>query len=451
MIFKSFKISIIIRIIFLSLSIFAFFYAIFNLNLSTLIFFISIAILLQVFSLINFVNKTNKELVKFFDSIKYSDFSQTYKHIEHDSSFSQLYSKFSEVMEKFRTTRMEKEEHYRYLQTVVQHVGIGLLCFNQNGEVELINNAAKKLLGVSGLSNIKRLKSFDENLVKVLFKSKSGEKEIVKIEFENDTLQLAVFATEFRLKEQNFKLVSIQNIHRELEEKEMEAWQKLIRVLTHEIMNSITPISSLASTTNNIIIEIIENLRAGDKIDNSEIEDVQGALRTITKRSTGLLNFVDSYRNLTLIPRPDFQIFKIKELFSRVKHLVKSDIKKNNIKFDMSVEPEELELTADSGLIEQVLINLVLNSVHATKDKLNPKIDMKAFTDNIGRVLIQVSDNGIGIMEETKEKIFIPFFTTKKGGSGIGLSLSRQIMRMHNGTINVNSKPDTETVFTLRF
>jgi len=451
MIFKSFKISIIIRIIFLSLSIFAFFYAIFNLNLSTLIFFISIAILLQVFSLINFVNKTNKELVKFFDSIKYSDFSQTYKHIEHDSSFSQLYSKFSEVMEKFRTTRMEKEEHYRYLQTVVQHVGIGLLCFNQNGEVELINNAAKKLLGVSGLSNIKRLKSFDENLVKVLFKSKSGEKEIVKIEFENDTLQLAVFATEFRLKEQNFKLVSIQNIHRELEEKEMEAWQKLIRVLTHEIMNSITPISSLASTTNNIIIEIIENLRAGDKIDNSEIEDVQGALRTITKRSMGLLNFVDSYRNLTLIPRPDFQIFKIKELFSRVKHLVKSDIKKNNIKFDMSVEPEELELTADSGLIEQVLINLVLNSVHATKDKLNPKIDMKAFTDNIGRVLIQVSDNGIGIMEETKEKIFIPFFTTKKGGSGIGLSLSRQIMRMHNGTINVNSKPDTETVFTLRF
>jgi len=236
-----------------------------------------------------------------------------------------------------------------------------------------------------------------------------------------------------------------------LEEQELEAWQKLTRVLTHEIMNSITPIASLASTIDGLIREAYAKEEIVEKSEVEALNDIQLAVQTIQKRSQGLQHFVDAYRNLTKIPKPNFQYFPIKDLFNRVERLMHPNITEKAVQFHVRVEPQTLELTADPELIEQVLINLILNALQAVEGRDNAMILLNAQLDGRGRIIIQVNDNGQGIPEENMDKIFIPFFSTKEGGSGIGLSLSRQIMRLHRGTIGVHSEPNTQTVFTLRF
>jgi nitrogen fixation/metabolism regulation signal transduction histidine kinase len=396
------------------------------------------------------VDKTNRRLSRFLQAIRHADFSQSFTGLGLGSSFRELNESFAEVIKDFQQIREEKEEHYRYLQTVVEHVGIGLIAFNKNGEVELINRAAKRLLRVPRLRNISSLKSLSRDLVKTLSKLKAGGRSLVKVHDGNDFLQLAIYSTEFRLRNQMITLVSLQNIQSELEEKEMEAWQKLIRVLTHEIMNSVTPISSLASTVNELLLDIDPNSNHL-KESEEQLQDVRDAVHTIQRRSEGLLRFVESYRSLTRLPNPKFKTFKINGLFERVRKLLENQIKEENIKFDIFIKPESLELIADSELIEQVLINLLKNGVEAVSAKEDGSIELKGFMDEYGRVFIQVIDNGIGINKEAREKIFIPFFTTKKSGSGIGLSLSRQIMRLHKGNISVSSEPNQGSCFTLRF
>ena len=452
MIYKKFKVNLILRVILLALTIFLFNYLLFNTQLYITNFIVGVIIIFQVWFIIKYVEQTNRDLERFFQSIKHSDFSQSFKKTGHGSWYDELNDAFSEVIEKFRKTRSEKEEHYRYLQTVVEHIGIGLISFKDDGEVELFNNAAKRLLRTKTLKNIKTLRKISKSLVDTLFELRSGDRKVVKVEMTNEIMQLAVFATEFKLRGYKFTLVSLQNIQSELEEQEMEAWQKLIRVLTHEIMNSVTPISSLAATTDQMIADSISFV--GEKTKEIELEDLQdihGALQTIHKRSDGLIKFVNAYRNLTIIPQPNFQIFKISDIFSRIKQLMQSEFDEKNIILELNVDPESLELTADTELIEQVLINLLINAIHAVDGKADSKIEMTASVDDFGKIVIKVIDNGTGISHETLERIFIPFFTTKKKGSGIGLSLSRQIMRMHKGTINVSSKIDQGTIFTLRF
>jgi nitrogen fixation/metabolism regulation signal transduction histidine kinase len=451
MVFNRFRINCIVRILLIGASIYLFFFLLFRTSLYTALFILGIIILFQIFDLIRYVEKTNRDLTRFFESIKYGDFSQTFRDKGFGPSFDTLKEAFTDVMTAFRKARSEKEEHFQYLQTVVQHVGVGLIVFQPDGEVELINPAAKRLLRVARLKNIKSLESLSKTLVKTMLSLKSRESALVKVEDENELLHLALYATEFKLRGQKFSLVSIQNIHSELEEREMEAWQNLIRVLTHEIMNSITPIASLTSTVSGLIQDTYGRKMTQKKLKNESLEDIQQALKTIQKRSQGLLHFVDAYRNLTLIPKPNFQIFPIKELFDRVQKLMQSNIKENSISLKASVDPETLELTADPELTEQVLINLMWNAFQAVEGQKNAKIELNGLMDGKGRVIIQVVDNGPGISQENLEKIFIPFFSTKEDGSGIGLSLSRQIIRLHNGSIGVHSEPNVQTIFTLRF
>ena len=443
---KNFRLNLIIRIILLSLSIIIFFFLYYNTNLLASLIIILLLTILQVFLLIKYIDATNKELAKFLQSINYSDFSQTFSTKSLGSSFEELNKSFNEVILRFQKTRSEKEEHYRYLQTVIQHIGIGLISYNQEGNVEIFNNAAKKILKVSSLHNIEQLNSVSKDLGSSLFNIRNGEKKTIKIADENELIQLMVNAIEFKLRDQLFTLISLQNIQSELEEKEMDAWQKLIRVLTHEIMNSVTPISSLAGTMNSLL----SNNGNRENLSKEDISDIKTAVGTIQKRSEGLLHFVDDYRSLTRIPKPDFEIFKIQTLFSRIQNLMKNEMIEKKINFETKIDPESLELTADPELIEQVILNLMINAIFAVNDSKDPMIQLTSSIDERGKIIIQVEDNGIGITEEDQEKIFIPFFSTKKGGSGVGLSLSRQIVRTHGGSIRVNSKPG-ETVFTLRF
>ena len=450
MIHQRFRTSCTIRVIFLALTIFAFFLLLFQTRLYAVTGITGALIVFQALILIRYVEQTNRALNRFLEAVKYEDFTQTFIGSGLGSSFQELKSSFNEVLSKFQQARAEKEEHYRRLQTVVQHVGIGLISYRQDGEVELINNAAKRLLRIGHLKNVKNLESFSKDLSGTLLSIQSGERALVKVTEENELLQFIIFAAEFVLRGEPYRLVSIQDIQSELEAKEMEAWQNLIRVLTHEIFNSVTPISSLASTANSLLEERMESGTTG-KYGPDGLEDIQSAIRTIEKRSLGLLHFVESYRKLTRIPKPNFQIFTVASLFERVSQLMEAQMEEKSISFTVSVEPRSLELTADSALIEQILINLLRNAIDAVGRRKRPKIELKGRMDTRGRVTIQVADNGSGILEEVQEKIFIPFFTTKKKGSGIGLSLSRQIMRLHRGTIFVRSRPNRETVFTLRF
>lgn len=451
MVYKHFRINCVLRVIALTVTLALFFLLLFKTTLHAALFILGVVILYQSYALIHYVEKTNRDLTRFFQSIKFSDFSQSFKDSGQGKSFANLRLAFNEVLDAFRKARSEKEEHYRYLQTIVQHVGIGLIAFQPDGNVTLINTAAKRLLNVASLKNIISLESWSPPLVKALFKLKPREKTQIRIDDNNELLQLALYATEFKLRDHTYKLVSIQNIYTELEEKEIDAWQKLIRVLTHEIMNSITPISSLASTINELIKDSTNLSFAQKPEDGETLTDICEAAETIQKRSEGLLHFVDGYRNLTLIQKPNFQIFPIKELFNRASKLIQINLKEKNIKLEIKIEPKTLELAADPELIEQALINLLLNALHAVEGRENAKIILLAQLDGRSKTIIQVKDNGYGISKENMDKVFIPFYSTKEGGSGVGLSLSRQIMRMHNGTINVQSEPDVKTTITLRF
>lgn len=452
--FKNFRLNVAIRVVLLVATVFLLVFVLLFKQLVATPLLIAAFLIFQVFSLFRFVEKSNNAVKQFLDSVRYSDFSRTFTNEGVGDSFESLKKTFNEVILDFQRIRAEKEEHYFYIQNIIQHVGVGIIAYRKDGEVEMVNNAAKRLLQVFTLTNVRDLAECSADLVEMLLEIKAGDNRLIKVQDEEDLLQLSVFATEFKLNDRVITLVSLKNIQAELEAKEMESWQKLIRVLTHEIMNSIAPIASLASTLKLMVEQ--PNLSCGDQLvgssdENEILEDLRSGLQAIHKRSTGLIHFVDSYRNLTRIPKPNFKIFPVSNLFDNIETLLVEDFRNQGIKFVCTIQPDSLELTADEQLIEQVLINLLKNSIHATESKELKQIQLNAFMNKRDRICIQVVDNGQGILKEVIDKVFIPFFTTKPTGSGIGLSLSKQIMRLHSGSISVQSEPDISTVFTLTF
>jgi nitrogen fixation/metabolism regulation signal transduction histidine kinase len=401
--------------------------------------------------MIRYVEKTNTRLSQFLQSIRHSDFSSSFTDQGLGSNFQDLSKAFTEVIEAFKKHRAEKEEHYHYLQTVVQHVSMGIMAFRHDGHIDIYNNAAKRLLKVRHIRNIAELSAVKEDLPETLLNMKAGNKTLVRLFINDEMYQVSLYATEFRMRGEDYTLVSLQDISTELDEKEIESWQKLIRVLTHEITNSITPISSLAATVREMLIQEDEGELMLKSLENDDLKDVQGAIDTIQNRSQGLLNFVEVYRNLTRIPKPNFKYFKVHEIFERSERLLKPKMDDLGIKCANKIFPPDLMLTADPDLIDQVIINLILNAIDAVKGVEKPEISILATLNNSNRATIDIRDNGTGIKPDILDKIFMPFFTSKKHGSGIGLSLSRQIMHLHKGSITVKSRPEEGTTFTLTF
>jgi len=449
--FNNYKTQISFRVLLLLITIFLLASSVFILKYTLTSVFLLLLVILQSYLLVRFLNKTSRKLSLFLESIHYSDFSSSFTGDALGKEDKELNSAFNRVIGEFKKNRAEKEEQYNYLQTVVGHIRIGILSFNREGRVDLYNNAIKKMFRIINLHDIRELDSIKPGFSELLLNIKPSDRVLVKIILEDELKQLLMYATEFKMRGEEFTLVSIQDIHSELEVKELESWQNLIRVLTHEIMNSITPISSLASTVKEMALEEVgDEVRIKD-IDREDAGNISNALTTIQKRSQGLLNFVDIYRNLTRIPKPNFRYFLVTELFDRSKNLLQSELDSRNITCQCKVFPDELMLTADPDLIEQVIINLVLNSIDAVKGRESPEISLVAYSNEHNRVMIDVIDNGCGIKPDLLDKIFMPFFTSKETGSGIGLSLSRQIMHLHNGMIFVKSKPEEGSVFTLSF
>lgn len=409
-------------------------------------------VVFQGWSIYNFLEKSNREIVHFLESIHYDDFTNTYPEKNTGSSRDLLYHEFNEILRKFREIRADKEAQHQYLRTIVQHIGIGIVTFDSDGEVQIMNNAAKKLLGIKMIKNINQISRNHPNLTESFLDLKTGGRDLIKITKSEEEVQLAVYAIELSLRGKAFKLISIQNIQSELEEKEMEAWQNLIRVLTHEIMNSVTPISSLAATVETELAEFLENGTNINQIEDETIEDFYLSVKTIHNRSESLIKFVSDFRNMTRIKLPTLESTEVEDMIQHVLMLLRPDIEATEITVNCSVKPK-LTINIDREQIEQVLINVVKNAVQALEavEKENKSLTITAMPNEGGGAFISVADNGTGIEEEALKKIFIPFFTTKKNGSGIGLSLSKQIMRKHGGNISAKSQIGEGTEFLLKF
>jgi len=401
-------------------------------------------------SLVRYTEKTTRDLTRFLESVRYADFTRRFTTDGRGAIFEDLRDAFEEVTGEFRRLRAEKERQVQYLQQVVQHLGVALVTYQDDGEVEIMNTAARRLLRTGPIRHVEALKRVSADLAEALHTLDSGEQAMVRVEEEDRTLQLAVRVSRFQLQGEPHALASIQDLRNELEEKEMEAWQQLTSVLTHEIMNSVAPISSLASTASRRLQETVDN----GSITADQATDAREAVDTIERRSESLINFVDAYRSFTDIPSPEFEVIDAQELLDNVRSLLRAQIEAQALDVSTTVEPPDLTLTGDPDLLDQLLINLALNALQAIEE--DPKteqgrIRFRAYVDRRSRPVVQVEDNGPGIPEDVQEKIFVPFLTTKEDGSGIGLSLSRQIMRLHGGSLSVRSEEGEGAVFTLRF
>ena len=392
-------------------------------------------------NLIRYVNQTNRDLASFIEGVQYNDFITTTSARHKGESFGELYQSFNMVNRKFQEIRAEKEANHQFLQSIVEHIDIGLLCFNGQEEVILMNKALQGLIHKSYLINLGGLQQVDEGLWSTVKQLKPGERELVKLTVDNKLKQLSIQCIELVLKGEHYRLVSFQNIQTELEQQELVAWQKLIRILTHEIMNSVAPIASLSSTISDVIAH-------RTVMDEGSMKHIKNSVDVIKKRSEGLLGFTETYRTLTRIPPPNFELVEARHLVEELCTLFQPELERKGIKLESSLPVQAVSFQADPALLEQVLINLVKNAADAVTGRVNPRI--KINVQKVGaKAQIIIADNGPGIPEEVMEQAFVPFFTTKKEGSGIGLSLSRQIMRMHKGNIELHSVEGEGTVVTL--
>jgi two-component system, NtrC family, nitrogen regulation sensor histidine kinase NtrY len=446
--FNDFPARVTLRVIFLGISMALLIFMISRPNMlfaAVLTFFIIIGQLVEMF---RFVSQTNRKLTRFLESVKYSDFISGFTADNKlGKTFKDLNIAFNEVLEAFRKARSEKEEHWQYLNTVVQQVRTGILSFDVDGEVQLMNTNAKRFMGVTSMKNLKELINLNPRLYHAINSAEPGKSELYK---SSNELYLTIQATELRIRGVDVKLVTLQNIQPELQKQELEAWQNLTRVLRHEIMNSITPISSLTSTLREILDHDMMRKENHWELKDEGAEDLREGLSTIENRSRGLIKFIDAYREYTSLPKPKMTTVRLKDLIEKVAQLMKNEIRKTRIEFHYECKSEYLTIQADHEMIEQVLINLLKNAVEALSETDDPKLHLVGSYDE-NAIKIEVVDNGPGIIKEALEHIFVPFYTTKRTGSGIGLSLSRQIMQMHNGSLSVVSEPDVRTVFTMKF
>ena len=384
------------------------------------------------------------EVATFLDNIKYNDYAVSYT--EKDTigdSFKNLHGAFNLVNKKFRDIRSEKEAQFQYLRAIVENVDTGLICFNEMGKTLLMNKALQQLLHKSYFPNFESVRNYNTDMHQALKDCNPGEKKLIKFVIAGEIVQLSIRKTTLILRDEKLDLYAIHNIHTELEEKEVQSWQKLIRILTHEIMNSITPVVSLSGM-------IEESLKLPDSMDEEDHAEVQKAVHAINRRSSGLLKFTDTYRQLTKIPLPVFQKVNLLEVVEDVLVLLKPKLEEHGISCIRQFPNKEVHCQLDPDLMEQVFINLILNAIESFKSYDEAKVTIGVFKDSSGEIEVQISDNGEGIPAEVLDQIWIPFFTTKDEGSGIGLSLSRQIVQLHKGNIQVSSKMGEGTLFSIK-
>ncbi|MBS1528488.1 MAG: GHKL domain-containing protein [Bacteroidetes bacterium] len=401
----------------------------------------------ELIEMIRFQKKAQDEVSQFVESIHYRDFSRHFDVRRAPSELKPLRKGFNEINSTFKIISRERETQYQYLQKILELVDTGIISYdNETGETGWLNEAFKKIMGIPYLKTIHSLEKREEGLYQEITRLKPGESKVITITRNQQLVKILISASLLRSEEGVSKLVAFQNVSEALDETESKAWQKLLSVMTHEIMNSVAPISSLADTLKNRLQspEIVGAM-------NGQLEDLELGIDTIKRRSEGLLKFTESYRNLNKITKLDLKKIFVRNLFENLSSLMQPTLEKKHIELEIVLRDPALAVEADLNLIEQVLINLVVNAIEAVKDRESPLITLSAEVQANNRMIIKIADNGIGMPPELLEKIFIPFFSTRKTGSGIGLSLCKQIMLLHKGNIQVQSVEGVGSAFLLQF
>lgn len=385
-----------------------------------------------VYALIHNLNSSNRLLSQFFLAVRNDESALNLQHIGEGKSFDQLRDSMQSVNQIIKDLRMKYQQKEIVSDAIIENAAVGILTFNSQGLVENINRKGRELLGVHHLVNIKALLKNDPELVKLFQSIQAGESRVLKTSVNQKFLHLLVSCTCIKLNVENWKLLSFSDIKSEMDATELESWQRLISVLTHEIMNSIAPLTSLSET----LARTYSQIDAESVIGEKNLSKTRLGLQVIQEQGEGLMHFVDSYRQLTRIPKPQIKTVRIQHLFEHVKALLVLDEDKR-IRYEFSIETDDLSIEADEKLLVQVLVNLIQNAQHAISDK--GIIQIIASRSAEEKTLIRIIDNGMGIKAEDIKNIFVPFFTTRENGSGIGLSVTRQIMCLHQAKISMES------------
>jgi len=411
-----------------------------------------LVLLAQVWELFRYLTRSNNELAKFLQAVQQRDFSQRFHEGHPNASLGHLHQAFNRISDTFRQLHIEKEAQFRYMQTILQMIDTGIMAIDEGrGEVEWTNDACKKILSIPYLKRIEGLAPRYPQLHQALIELRPGESRLLKIRLPGGPTQLLLSATPFSLQHRSLLLVALRNVSATVDATETEAWQKLLRVMTHEIMNSVAPIASLADTLERHLLAARHTYATtADAAPGMELlQDTQEGIAIIKNRSEGLLRFAHFYRNLNKSQQIQRTTVYVQELFGSIDRLMRPRLEAEGIALRYDVSSPDLVLQADVNLLEQVLINLLVNAQRAVRSRPDPQILLLARRQENGRVLIEVRDNGCGIPEELLDNIFIPFFTSHKEGSGIGLSLAKHIMLLHKGSIQVESREGVGTVFKL--
>lgn len=389
---------------------------------------------LQIIILIWYVNKTNRELENFLLSLKYQD-----KVLLTGSgkSFERLNLTYNQIIEIIRAERAVRESEHQYFRETVEHINTGLISYNNDGEISIINSVAKKMLNCGNCVSIDRLGKINSDLPGIFQSLEPGRPQLHTLNINNRLVKLSLNLALLKIHNEVVSLVSLTDIKGELEAGELDAWQKLIRILTHEIVNSVTPINTLTTA-------MISQFNKAGYPDNEHTRNLTSGFKAIKKRNMGLLAFVENFQKVNKVPNPELQTIGIEEFFGNLQSLLQEEFRQTDLIFELEAH---FSMEVDEHLITQVLINLIKNAVEAGAGK----IVLTGKLDTTGRPQIRVNDDGHGIDEENLDKIFIPFFSLKKEGSGIGLSLSRQIMSLHHGEISIASTDGTGTSIVLNF
>lgn len=415
--------------------------------------FVFLLICGEVIFLVKYLNRSNNALEAFIDSLHSDDQAIYFRKGVYPQSFTGIKEKLEKINADFQQVRIENITHYQKFKVMIDHVQTGLLAYDQTGKVSVCNKWLKDNLGIRNINHIEELRGISEVFYQWISQIPVASKRLVRVPVRNEIRQFALNAARYRFHGEWFVLVAVQDIKNELEENEIESWQKLTRILTHEIMNSVGPVVSAIDTLEELIYQNEnKDLITDLDITNDIVADIAKGIHIIKERSSGMLDFVKNFRELTSLPVPDFKNTNLCNQIENVLYLFRPTFSRHQIRVKSEFYPEQLHLNIDKNMIEQVFINIINNAIHSfTSVNSAKEIKLKGYKKTDGHTVVEISDNGKGINESELQKIFIPFYTTREGGAGIGLSLCRQIMRLHNGTISIKSKQGIGTNVLLVF
>ncbi|WP_339925272.1 ATP-binding protein [uncultured Cyclobacterium sp.] len=410
-----------------------------------------ISIGFQTYSLIFYINKTNRKIAYFFDAIRNEDFTLRFPEKVSIQSFKELNSSLNRVNQLIQDVQLKLQVRERYYQEILKQIDIGIMTIDEKGHILYSNPFLEKLLHFRPLLHLKQLHQIDLKLYELIDNLGPFEQKNYQLVNEREKNQLFFKAVPINMEGKALLLVTVQDLHKELDEKETDSWVRLIRVLTHEIMNTITPITSISESLSKYYKIDDDGELKWENLNEDQIRNTVKGLNVIKIQGEDLMDFVQSYRSFLDLPNPDKSLVNIKTLLERLKVLMRMENNSRKLGFNIIVEREELEFYIDEKQIAQVLINLAKNAIQSIEGQTDGELTIKASTNAQGRKYIEVKDNGPGIPPDQIDEIFVPFFTTKEGGTGIGLSLSKQIMHLHGGSISVHSEITKGTTFVLLF